>query len=453
MDKFSRRSFLKTTTTASTGLLFAPSLLSFSVNSKLNIAVIGVGNRGAYNLRAAAKNDTIVALCDVDDRMMAKATANFPKAKTFRDFRVMFGKMANEIDAVVISTPDHTHFAATMAAMELGKHVYVEKPLAHNIWQLRTLKKAAMHYGIVSQMGNQGHTTHGIRLVKEWYDAGVIGEVKEVHAWRGVNVFKPNFYFSKPAHYPPLKETIPSELDWDLWLGGTTFKDYNAIYTPKSWRGFYDFGSGQLGDWACHTLDTPFWALNLGMPYKVKASIPKNAFNDHSFIPDASTVTFYFKKRGKAPAVKLVWHEGFNKPNITIRPEWGIDKLPKAGMIMIGNKNSIITGGRPNDARILVPYKEQQKILRNAPKQTIKRIGEEQPHQEWIDAIKNNSLPGSNFNYSADLTEFALIGVLAQRFGGKIKYDAKKMQITNRKKLNAYIKEPVRANWSYGENF
>jgi predicted dehydrogenase len=453
MKYTSRRHFVKSTVAASAGLLILPSLLSFSPNNKLNIAVIGVGNRGGNNLRATAVGNNIVALCDVDDRMMQKAAKSYPDAKQFKDFRVMFDKMANQIDAVVISTPDHTHFSATMVAMQLGKHVYVEKPLAHNIWQLRTLKKAAKHYGIVSQMGNQGHTTNGIRLVKEWYEADVIGDVKEVHAWRGVNKFEPGYYFTKPDVYPASRQATPQELDWDLWLGPSAERPYNSVYAPKSWRGFYDFGNGQLGDWACHTLDAPFWALDLGMPYKVEASIPEGSFNDRSFMPDSSTITFNFKKRGKKPAVKLVWHEGFSSPDIEIRPEWGVNKLSgNGGMIMIGDKNTIMTGARPDKPKLLVPDTEWQEFLKNAPAQKLKRVGENEPHNEWIEAIKNNTLPGSNFEYAADLTEMALTGVIAQRFGGELKYDSKKMKIKNRPELNAFIKEPTRKGWAFGEN-
>ncbi len=453
MSNLSRRSFLKSASVASAGVLIIPSLLSFSPNSKLNIAVIGVGHRAGYNMRQVAKGNNIVALCDVDDNFLQKAAKSFPNAKTFKDFRVMLDKVANEIDAVVISTPDHTHFPATMAAMQLGKHVFVEKPLAHNIWELRTLKKAAKYYKIVSQMGNQGHTTHGIRLVKEWYDTGVLGDVKEVHAWRGVNTFRPGYYFTKPASFPPPKNSTPNNLDWDLWQGPVTERPFNKAYAPKSWRGFYDYGSGQLGDWACHTMDAPYWALNLGQPTKVKGEIPEGSFNDRNFMPDSSTVTYKFPKRGTKPSVTLKWHEGFSAPNIKIRPEWGVSKLPaNGGMIMIGSKNTLITGARPEQPKLLVPEEEWQTFLANAPEQTIPRIEENNPHKEWIDAIKNETLPGSNFDYAADLTEMALVGVIAQRFGGTVRYDAKKMKIKNRKELNAYIKEPVRDGWAYGEN-
>ena len=275
MNHLSRRTFLKAGAVVTAGTLFIPNLLSCSKNNKLNIALIGVGGRGADNWdklfaenpedankpedqRRKVLTENVVALCDVDDNRSAQAFKVFPKAKRYKDFRVMFDEMAHEIDAVMISTPDHTHFAATMAAMQLGKHVYVEKPLAHNIWQLRTLKKAAKHYGVVSQMGNQGHTTNGIRLIKEWYDAGVLSQVKEVHAWFGPFDFKPGGYWTKPDAYPPSAQEVPAHLNWDLWQGPVAERPYNSVYVPKAWRGFYDYGNGMLGDWACHTIDAPF---------------------------------------------------------------------------------------------------------------------------------------------------------------------------------------------------
>jgi predicted dehydrogenase len=183
----------------------------------------------------------------------------------------MSDKMANEIDALLVSTPDHTHFAATMAAIQLGKHVYVEKPLAHNVWQLRTLKKAAHHHNVITQMGNQGYATDGIRRVKEWVDAGIIGEVREILAWFNGPEFGEGKYFTKPAQFPPAEEPIAAGFDWDLWLGPVSKRPFNHVYHPKSWRGFYDFGNGELGDWACHTLDVPFWSLELGIPIATEA--------------------------------------------------------------------------------------------------------------------------------------------------------------------------------------
>ena len=448
MKKLSRRTFLRSASAATAGTLIIPNILSCSANNKLNIAVIGVGGRGEANW-SKATNENIVAMCDVDDNRAAEGFKLFPKAKKYKDFRVMFDEMANEIDAVIISTPDHTHFAATMTAMQLGKHVYVEIPLAHNIWQLRTLKKAAKHYGIISQMGNQGHTTDGIRSIKEWYDAGVLGQVREIHAWFGQFEFNPGGYWTKPESFPPPVHEVPSYLDWDLWLGPAANRPFNSAYAPKSWRGFYDFGNGLLADWGCHTLDGPFWALGLGMPHTIEGVVP-NPVPDHSFIADESVVKYQFGARGDKVPVTLHWREGGSKPEI--RPEWGVDRLPDTGMVMIGDKKTLITGGRPNNPHLMVSDEEWNEFLKNAPEKTIPRVGEEQPQQEWIEAIKNNTLPGSNFDYAADLSELALVGVLAQRFASRIEYDAKNMKVTNRPDIDAYIKEPVRNGWAYGED-
>lgn len=448
MKNPTRRTFLKSATAAGVGTLFIPNFISCAPNSKLKFAMIGVGGRGKASWSAVPPED-IVALCDVDERMCFEARETFPNIKFYKDFRRMFDEMANEIDAVMIATPDHTHFAAAMAAMELGKHVLVEKPLAHNIWQLRTLQKAAKYYGVVSQMGNQGHTTNGIRLVKEWYEAGVLGEVKEVIAWQGKIDFEKDFYFKKPESFPPKTEAVPNGLDWELWQGPVLEKPFNNLYAPRTWRGFYDYGNGKLGDWCCHTLDAPFWALDLGLPSTVEAEII-NPIPDHSFVAEESVVTWQFGARGTKAPVTMKWYEGFEKP--TVRPEWNIDTLPESGMIMIGDKKSLITGGRPNNPKLLVSDEEMEAFLLNAPEQTIPRVGEEQPVQEWIDAIKNDSLPGSNFDYASSLMEMAQVGVLAQRFGGKIEYDSKNMKAVGRPELDAYIKEPVRKGWEYGEN-
>lgn len=448
MKNFSRRSFMKSASAAAAGVVFIPNMIRCSPNNRLNIAVIGVGGRGAASWTQVPA-ESLVAMCDVDDRMSAKGFEARPNAKKYKDFRVMFDEMANDIDAVIIATPDHTHFPAAMAAMELGKHVFVEKPLAHNIWQLRTLKKAAKHYGVVSQMGNQGHTTNGIRLVKEWYEAGILGEVKEVIAWQGKINFEKDGYFAKPTTFPPQAHEIPKGLDWDLWQGPVAERKFNKLYAPKTWRGFYDYGNGKLGDWCCHTLDAPFWALDLGLPHTVDA-IVTDPVPDHSFVAEESLVTWQFAARGNKAPVTLKWYEGFEKP--AVRPEWGVNELPGSGMIMIGDKKTLITGGRPNNPRLLVPDEEMEEFLKNPPPQTIPRVEEEKPVQEWIEAIKNGTLPGSNFDYSASLMEMAQVGVLAQRFGGSLDYDAENMKVTNRPELDEYIKEPVRKGWAYGEN-
>ena len=452
MKKNSRRSFIKYTSALSSGLLIIPSLYGYSANNRLNVEVIGVGGRGQANW-SRVPQENIVAMCDVDDNRAKDGYKLHPKVRKFKDFRVMFDKMNKEIDAVIISTPDHTHFAATMAAMELGKHVYVEKPLAHNVWELRTLKKAAKYYGIVSQMGNQGHTTNGIRLIKEWYEAGILGQVKEVHAWIGSFNFRPGHYWTKPESFPPPKHPIPDYLDWDLWLGPAKFRDFNSAYAPKSWRGFYDFGNGQLGDWSCHTLDGPFWSLDLGMPKSINVDVT-NPMTKHNFISEKSIVTYNFEKNKKRSPVTLKWYEGGLKPELY--KEMGIDKMKsfdRQGMVMVGDKNSLITGGRQNNPRLVMYDSDWDDFKRNAPEKTIPRIKDETPVEEWVHAIKNDTLPLSNFEYGASLTEMAVLGCLAQRFNADLDYDSKNMKITNRQDVDRFIKPPVRKGWSYGDNF
>ena len=444
-SKISRRSFVRASAFASAGMMAVPHLAACAANRKLNIAVIGVGGRGEKNWEACME-ENIVALCDVDDTMAANGFSLLPEARRFRDFRVMFDQMEKEIDAVIISTPNHTHFAATMAAMQLGKHVYVEKPLAHDIWQLRTLKKAAHYYKVVTQMGNQGHVTNGIRSIKEWYEAGLLGEVTEVLAWFGGPNFAPGRYFKKPDQYPPTSQPIPDSLDWDLWLGQAGNTPYNPCYHPRLWRGWYPFGNGLIGDWACHTLDGPFWALDPGMPFVTEAEVRTPSPN--GFIPDQSVIRMDFQARDKRPALTLKWMEGGLQPEI--RPEWHVDTLPGTGMIMVGEKRSLITGGRPDEVGLLISDQERETIVAELPEQTIPRV-EGGPQQEWIRAIKGTGpAPGSNFDYAADLTEMILLGEMAQRTNTRIEYDADRMKVTNHLDFDRYIKEPVREGWDYG---
>ncbi len=446
MTKLSRRSFITTSAAITAGVAILPGLTRCKGFGKLNIAVIGVGGRGKDNWKECM-NENIVALCDVSDSAAEEGFKTFPNAKRFKDFRVMFDKMAKKIDAVIVATPDHIHFSATMAAMQLGKHVYVEKPLAHNIWQLRTLRKAAKHYKVITQMGNQGHAGMGIRFIKEWYEAGVLGDVKEVVAWSDGPGFSPEGWFSKPDKFPPSVEEIPAGLDWDLWQGPASLRSFNHCYVPKRWRGWYDFGNGVLGDWGCHTLDAPFWSLDLGMPVSVDPMVRPEA--PDGFVTDQSVLKFEFEARGNTPPVTLKWHDGGLKPEN--RPEWGLKELPGSGMIMIGSKASLLTDGRPDNPKLLIPEEDWNRFIKNLPPQTIPRV-EGGPVAEWLRAIKGDGpMPGSNFEYSARLTEMALLGVLAQRFNTRIEYDAVNMKVTNHPDFDAHIKEPVRKGWDYGD--
>ena len=452
--KSTRREFIRSASAVTAGAFFIPNLLSAKPTNRLNVAVIGVGGQGKgnwsklINQKDPKWNENIVALCDVDDNRAADGFKTMPDAKRFKDFRVMFDKMHKQIDAVMVCTPDHTHFPAAMAAMESGKHVIVEKPLAHNIWQLRTLQKAAKHYNVITQMANQGHATNGIRLIKEWYEAGLLGNVTEVIAWFDGPDFGPGKYFNKPDSFPPKEQPVPEYLDWDCWVGPSAMRPYNEIYHPKTWRSWFDFGNGEMGDWCCHTLDGPFWSLDLGMPKVTEAEF-KTPVVDTGFVPDKSILRWDFPARGNKVPVTMRWYEGGLKPDI--RTEWNMDKLPGTGMIMVGDKQCLMTGGRPNQPRLLMPDEEWKAFQAKLPAQTIPRTFEENPQREWIEAIKNSTMPGSNFDYAPRLVEMALVGVLAQRFGGRVEYDAANMKVTNRPELNAYIREPMRKGFSYGE--
>jgi len=401
---------------------------------------------GGYATRSAAKENQ-VAFCDVDDKRASGAYKKFPDTPRFKDFRVMLDKMGDDIDAVAISTPDHTHFAAAMAAMERGKHVFVQKPLAHNIWQCRTMRKAAAHYKVITQMGNQGHTFEGMRRIKEWVDAGIVGDVKEVVTWTN----RPNApWFIPPSSFPPKTGPIPGTLDWDLWQGPTKHRDYSADYTPVRWRGWWDYGCGALGDIGCHTFDAPFWVLGLGSPTKVEVK-RKEPLNS-GFIPMGSVITYHFPARGSKPPVKLTWYEkGYDVP-LPKRWDEGKKLDEEGGMYMEGSENTLYHAGmRPNSPKItpLDKFKELRPMMSKMDRLPSVKGG---PIEEWIRAIKGEGpAPGSQFDYSAPLTEMVLLGALAQRTGKTIEWDSKNMLVKGQPELNELIKEPTPKAWQYGE--
>ncbi len=416
-----------------------------AANSKVNMAVVGAGGMGGYAVGQAAR-ENFIAICDVDEQRAGRAFQKHTKAKKFKDFRVMLDKMGDEIDAVAISTPDHTHFPIAMAAIERGKHVFVQKPMAHNIWQLRTLQKAAKKYKTITQMGNQGHTFEGMRRIKEWVDAGIVGDVTEVITWTN----RPNApWFVPPKTFPPPKADVPSTLDWDLWHGPVAVKPYSKDYAPTRWRGWWDYGCGALGDIGCHTFDAPFWALGLGTPTKVE--VKRKDPPGPGFIPMGSVITYHFPARGDKPPVVMKWFEkGYEVP-LPKRWEKG-KKLPSGGgMYMDGTKDTLFHGGmRPNSPQ-LVPnarFMEMKPELAKI-KRLPKAVGG--PIEEWLHAIKGGPTPGSNFDYAVPLTEVVLLGALAQRSGKTIEWDAKEMKVKGQPEFDKWIKEPVRKGWEFGE--
>ncbi|MBK1877692.1 Gfo/Idh/MocA family protein [Pelagicoccus mobilis] len=459
MTKINRRNFVKITalaTAAFAPVRFAIGKAGAPANSRLNVAMIGAGNIAgmAYG---GCRNENIVALADVDSSMFHQHADNHPhllKCKTFADFRVMLDKMEKEIDAVCINTPDHTHFSATMHAMEMGKHVCTQKPLTHNIWQARTLQKAKKKYKVVTNMAVQGHTFNGIRQMKEWYEADVFGQIREVHSWiegpKWRDFAEGRSFFHKSDVYPPKKSPIPGSLNWDLWLGpneaGTVF---NELYHPKSWRPFNAFGNGLFGDWMPHIADAPVWVLDLFEPVTVEL-IRKEGGNDW-MVPDGNTVRWDFKKRGSKAPCTFYWHNG-DRSFMPKAPEsWSWGKLPNRGTLYFGDKQVGYTDNRSNNPRLA--DKETMKAFKaeGYPEETYERVAGG-PFKEWIRAIKGEGPePGANFDYAAPYTEMMLIGVLAARFGGRIEWHPKK-GITNRPELNRYVRpEKVREGWDYGK--
>lgn len=463
LPSFNRRTFLKSSAAAAAAFTlprFSIAQPGPAANGKLNVACIGIGNRGFFCVSELMKDPrvNIVAVCDVDEVMVEGSYRRAAELKKnaeltcpdltsvplFKDYREMFAKVGDKIDAVTVSTPDHHHYPAAMMAIQRGKHVYVEKPLTHSVGEARALRDAAKKKGIVSQMGNQGRATEGIRLMKEWVDAGVLGEVREVAAW------SPAFgerYFKRPAALPLPAEQPPSTLAWDLWLGPADPRPYSSLYLPEKWRGWWDFGNGMLGDWACHTLDGPFWALGLGAPTSVEAKVSAVSAQNS---PETATVTYKFPARGKRPPVTLTWFEGMNQKPPTPK-KWEDDPkkpgLPERGMFMLGEKNTLFAPiGRPDSPR-LIPNATMEAFKANRPPATIPRVlgG---PLKEWIDAIaKVGPLPGSNFEYSVPLSEMVLLGVIAVKTGKRLEWDAKAGKITNDPALNRYVSIKARDGW------
>jgi predicted dehydrogenase len=408
-------------------------------SDKLNIACIGVGGRGGSNVNGV-RGENIVALCDVDMRRGGGAVKNNPKAKQYRDFRKMLDEMDNHIDAVTVSTPDHTHAVACMDAIRRGKHVYCEKPLAHSIYEIRELMKAARRHNVVTQLGNQGHSFDHIRLFCEWIWDGAIGEVYEVHAGCTADHCKIS-QLSKRKE----KHQVPPELDWDLWLGPAKFRPYNPMYLPGSWRGWMPFGSGTIGDWICHVVDPVFWALDLGAPNTIQAQAEGyNPKVHYDTFPHGSVITFEFPAKGKRGPVKLLWHSG---KKVLPRPtelEEG-RKLSTTGAIVIGDKGKIMYGSHGAGGVRIIP-ESKMKDYKQPPK-TLPRV--KGHHNDWLQAIKNKKKAGSNFDYGGPLTELAQLGIIAMKMlGRKLEWDSENMRFTNCDEANRFINPSSRKGWT-----
>ncbi|MBD3374457.1 gfo/Idh/MocA family oxidoreductase [candidate division KSB1 bacterium] len=445
-----RREFTKATLATLASVSIVPRHVLGGPNQKapsdrLNIAGIGVGGQGASNLKEC-EEENIVALCDVDFERAAETFKRHPRAAIYQDFREMFDKEKDNIDAVVIATPDHTHAVATIRAIEAGKHIYCQKPLTHTVTEARIITRAAREKGIQTQMGNQGHSSEHIRLLKEWIDDGAIGNVTEVHAWTdrpvGGNPWSDFLIQAKPAETPP----VPDTLNWDLWLGPVAWRAYHPLYCPLKWRSWIDFGTGSLGDMGCHILDPAFYALDLGMPETISATSThwQEEVSSQTF-PRASIVRYYFPARGNKPPVKLTWYDGRLRPQVPEDFEPGRN-FPGSGAFIVGDKGAMLHGSHGAGGLRIVPETKMQAYQR--PPETIPRVTEGHVG-DWIRACKDGKPASSTFDYGGPLTEMVLLGVLAIRMKDQVlEYDAKQGKFTNNDAANELLHIDYREGWT-----
>ncbi len=428
-----RRDFLKAagaTTVAVGGLISAvpaPAVArTQKANSKLNVACIGIANRGGANV-SGVSGENMVALCDIDENYLEAGKKRFPNAKLFRDYRKMYDEIEKEIDAVAVSTPDHTHAAAAILGMKLGKHCYCEKPLAHNVKEVRDMMAIAREKGLATQMGTQIHAEDNYRRVVELVRAGAVGAIKEVHVWCGSGWGGRPFSTETPE--------VPANIDWDLWLGPAEERPYNPQYFKGAWRCFWAFGNGTLGDMACHYMDLPFWALRLRRPKTIEAFSEEKPTAEVA--PKQLRVEYTFAETRRRPAVTLNWYDGGLKPAILKEkglPEWG------NGVVFVGEEGQLMAD---YGQRVLFP--EEKFANYEAPAKTIAdSVGH---HQEWINACKTGSPTTCNFGYSGVLAETVLLGSVAFRTGKKLEWDAENMKATNCPEADKYLSRAYRKGW------
>lgn len=436
----SRRDFIKTASLASAAVAFPNVMRSQqgqSPNNKLNIALCGVGGRG-YDAVQGLKGENFVAFCDVDDERAAKTYEEFPNVPHFRDFREMLDKMGNQIDAVTVSTPDHMHFPIAMAALQLGKHVFVEKPLTHTIEEARKLGKLAREKKVATQMGNQGHANEGMRLIKEWHQAGILGEVREIHSWTDRPIWPQGV---NPPDHSKMLPVVPPTLDWNLWLGVAANREYDPAYVPFAWRGYWDFGTGALGDMGCHIMDGAYWALELTQPTSVEAI---SARQSDISPPLASVVTYQFPARKNLVPLKWTWYDGGLQP--LLPPEFEINrKLQPNGSLIVGSKATVFADTYYASARI-IPETKMKEIAPTLPPKTLPRV-EGGHFAEWVRACKGGTPAGSNFEYASQLTETVLLSNVAVRARRHIEWDAAAMKVTNLPEANQYVSKSYRAGF------
>jgi hypothetical protein len=440
-----------------------------SPNEKLNIAIVGYGGQGASDANACS-TENIIALCDADEKIGAAVRAAHPKAAYYQDFRKMLEK-EKTLDALNISVPDHLHATVAAAAMQMGKHVYVQKPLTHSVYEARLLRKLAKEYKVATQMGNQGSAADGLRRAVEVIQSGIIGNVHDVHVWSNRPIWPQGL--GRPADSDP----VPEGLDWDLWLGPAAHRPFKGLYLgnnayhPFNWRGWVDFGTGALGDMACHTCNLPFRALKLGYPTEIEA---ETVDMTQDCYPIKSKIRFQFPAReGLAPvtfrwydggtripnATKTPFHDGNNKPppEVTAAILTIDDAIPRSGCLMLGDKGQIFS---PDDygTQFFLKLNDEKEFTRGSDHPAVKAIPESIPrnsfkgkgdahHQEWFTACKGGPEGYSNFDIAAYLTEIMVLGCVALRVGKKLEWDGPNMRAKNAPEASQFVHPSFRKGW------
>lgn len=440
-QKYTRRQFTKTAVAAST-LFAAPAFLrARNLNERLDVAVIGTGGRGGANLRSV-ESENIVAVCDVNRSNLNFAENRHPQAKSFNDFRKLYDSVRN-FDAVVVSTCEHTHAFATLPALQMKKHVYCEKPLTYNIAECRKIREEAKKAGVATQMGTQIHAGSNYRRVVELIQSGAIGDISECHVWVGRAWGRQSreeatkhgdIVFARET--PATADTIPTGLSWDLWLGPAPKRAFNNVYFPgPKWYRWWDFGNGTMSDLGSHWVDLPFWALGLKAPSVISASGPPP---HDELAPASMSATYTYRKTNEQPGLKLHWYQGIYKPQVWMNgeiPQWG------SGVLFIGSKGMLLSD---YGKHVLLPEENFKDFQR--PARTI--ADSRGHHAEWIHACKTGAPTTCNFEYSGLLTEANHLGNVAFRSGKTLRWDTRKMEVTNHSDAERFIHREYRKGWA-----
>lgn len=438
--KTSRRTFLQQSAAAGVALPLVLSSSVFGANDRLNIAGIGVGGKGAGDIAETSAGQNVVAICDVDQRTLDSAAMKYPDAKVYTDWRKLLEQ--KDIDAVTVSTPDHMHAPIAVSAMQLGKHVYVQKPLAHTIFEARQMRLLAGHNRVISQMGNQGHSGSGYRTVVKLIQSGAIGKVKEAHAWSDRPIWPQGI--ARPDRSDP----VPDYLHWDDWLGVAPVRPYVApsegdkrnrgAYHPFNWRGWLDFGVGALGDMGCHIIDPIVWSCELGAPRRIWSDGP--APNDETY-PSWGIIHYEFPatQHTAGETFQMTWHDGGKKPAEELAPLPEGENLPDNGCLFIGDKGVLLCEHGRHPRLLPAPQFAEFKI---------ELVEEDNHYQQWTNACKGMGTATSHFDYAGPLTETVLLGTVAIRFPEqKLEWDSEAMKVTNLDAANPFVTKSYRQGW------